>query len=37
MGRPSLVSTELEVTGDRIASVRVGGTATRRLEGRRLV
>jgi trans-2,3-dihydro-3-hydroxyanthranilate isomerase len=34
MGRPSLVTTELRVDGDRITSVQVGGGATRRLEGR---
>jgi trans-2,3-dihydro-3-hydroxyanthranilate isomerase len=34
MGRPSLVETELHLSGQRIESVRVGGTATRRLEGR---
>lgn len=34
MGRPSLVTTELEVSGDRIEAVRVGGGAIRRLEGR---
>jgi trans-2,3-dihydro-3-hydroxyanthranilate isomerase len=34
MGRPSLVTTELRVAGDRILAVRVGGSATRRLEGR---
>lgn len=37
MGRPSLVDTELRLAGERIDSVRVGGTATRRLEGRVLV
>lgn len=34
MGRPSLVTAELQLAGDRIESVRVGGSATRRLEGR---
>jgi trans-2,3-dihydro-3-hydroxyanthranilate isomerase len=34
MGRPSLVATELRVAGGKIAAVRVGGSATRRLEGR---
>ena len=37
MGRPSLVTTELHVSGERIDSVRVGGGATRRLEGRLFV
>lgn len=37
MGRPSLVTTELQVSGGRIDSVRVGGSATRRLEGRLFV
>ena len=33
MGRPSLISTELELRDDVIAEVRVGGRATRRLTG----
>lgn len=37
MGRPSLVTTELHASGERIDSVRVGGSATRRLEGRLLI
>ncbi len=37
MGRPSLVTTELRLSGERIDAVRVGGGATRRLEGRLLL
>ncbi len=33
MGRPCLVTTELEISGGAIAAVRVGGTATRRMAG----